>query len=173
MSWHIGEVKSESGETNCINKARENRNWHRTSRYSKQMRRRRILKRIDCSESMDPSPCCQIGTLDPAKDFEDWFLAALAALYLPCWLIHWFINYIEFIPNHTNLGRLCFAKHNAAHHDERTMPHTKFRHHNFNKIPKFWQNFRIWTEFHTFDRISQFWQNSTILTEVHNYDRIS
>ena len=62
------------------------------------------------------------------------FLADQAALYLPHSLINSFINYIEFIPNHTNLGRLCFAKHNAAHHDERKMPHTMFRHHNFNKI---------------------------------------
>ena len=34
------------------------------------------------------------------------------------------IHYVQFIPNHTNLSRLCFAKHNAAHHDERTMSHS-------------------------------------------------
>ena len=61
-----------------------------------------------------------------------WFLAALAALYLPLSLIHSFnhslihsfihsfidsfIHYVQFIPNHTDLSRLCFAKHNAAHH---------------------------------------------------------
>ena len=89
------------------------------------------------------------------------FLAALAALYLPCWLIDSLINYIEFIPNHTDLGRLCFAKHNAAHHDERTMSHTMFRHHYFNKISKFWQNFTIFS------------QNFTILTKVLKIDKIS
>ena len=60
---------------------------------------------------------------------------------IPTLLIHSFIhsliNYTEFIPNHTNLSRLCFAKHNAAHIDEHTMPHTMFRHHNFNKISQF------------------------------------
>jgi hypothetical protein len=38
---------------------------------------------------------------------------------------------------HTNLSRLCFARHNAAHHDECTMPHTMFRHHDLNKISQF------------------------------------
>ena len=43
------------------------------------------------------------------------FLAALAALYLPLSLIHWLINYIEFIPNRTNLVVLALPS---------TMPHT-------------------------------------------------
>ena len=94
----------------------------------------------------------------------DLFLAALAALYLPLSLIHWFIHYVQFIPNHTNLSCLCFAKHNAAHHDERTMSHTMFRHHYFNKISKFWQNFTIFTEFHNFDQSSQNWQNFPIFS---------
>ena len=99
------------------------------------------------------------------------FLAALAALYLPLSLIHWLIHSLCSI--HTNLSRLCFAKHDAAHQDERTMPHTMFRHHSFNKISQFWQNFTILTEFHNIDRISQSWQNFTILTEFHNFNRIS
>ena len=46
--------------------------------------------------------------------------------------------------------------HIDKNHDERTMPHTMFTYHNFNKISQFWQNFTILTELHNFDRISQF-----------------
>ena len=39
------------------------------------------------------------------------------------------IHYIQFVPNHTNLSRLCFAKHNAAHHHERTIMHIRWHAH--------------------------------------------
>ena len=52
------------------------------------------------------------------------------------------------------------------------MPHTMFRHHNFNKISKFWQNFKILTGFHNFDRNSKLWQDFKTLTGFTNFDRV-
>merc|ERR1712016_106956 len=47
--------------------------------------------------------------------------------YLPLSFIHSFIDSLAMFNSYqTILSRLCFAKHNAAHHHERTMPHTMF-----------------------------------------------
>ena len=96
--------------------------------------------------------CSIFNSSDASKAFDsDYlrkfffrFLAAQAALYLPLSLIHSFICYVEFIPNHTNLSRLFFAKPNAAHRQERTMPHTMFNNlddlnnlNNFNNLDNF------------------------------------
>ena len=89
------------------------------------------------------------------------FLAALAALYLPCWFIHWLtiLNSYQTIPT-----LVVFALPS-------TMPHTlmsiqcrtqcsgiiiSIRFHNFDRISQFWVDFTVLTKFLKIDKSSQF-----------------
>ena len=105
------------------------------------------------------------------------FLAALAALCPPLWLINSFmmLNYITSadILYNTNHSKPWIFKTSTKFSEFQPDFRILSKFHDVDQISQFWLNFTILTKFHNFDQISQFWPNITILTKLNNFDQFT